>query len=178
MIRESFKKIAERENGEFYFNDENIATGGGVRSPDVTYKVTFKYKSNEFSIVNRNGNVAIDTFNCVLTSALQPIAFEIENISHIKNLFLRKESRLKIKSENKKIEYFLNQNKAFKKLSSIAAKENFSPYISCKLDTSWNIIATYHLAFNNPIQVIEPMIKLYKNLIDEFDKTMNSPHLL
>ncbi len=39
-----FKEIANKENGEFYFTDEDISVGFGVRSPHVTFQLKIPYK--------------------------------------------------------------------------------------------------------------------------------------
>jgi hypothetical protein len=170
MYKEFFKNIAEKENGKFYFKDEDISIGMGVRSPNVLYKIGFDYKKNPFTIINRTGTAYVGTISCELNKTLQPIEFEINNISHIQNLFLRKKSRLKIKSDHSNINYFLTKNDSLKILSQIAKKENFSPIITCKFDRVWKIEAKYHLEFDNWIEPVEPIIELFKNLINEFEK--------
>ena len=45
MKKEFFRKLADNENGKFYFQDEDIAIGGGVRSPNVIFKVVFENNS-------------------------------------------------------------------------------------------------------------------------------------
>lgn len=170
MYKEFFENLAEKENGEFYFKDKDISIGMGVRSPNVFYKTTFDYKNNTFTIIHRTGTAYVGTVSCELKSTLQPIKFEINNFSHLQNLFLRKKSRLKIKSDNTNIKYFLTKNNSLKDLSQIAKKENFSPIITCKFDSVWKIEAKYHLEFDNWIEPIEPIIELFKNLIDEFEK--------
>lgn len=170
MYKAFFTELAEREHGKFYFHDKDVAIGGGVRSPNVIFKITFNYKDNEFTIINRTGTAYVGTISCELSKTIQPIAFEISSISHFKNLFLRKDSRLKIITDNSNLKYFLSKNNSIKVLSKIANKENFSPLITCELNNSWNIISKYHLEFDNWIAVIEPTIELFKNLIDEFEK--------
>ncbi len=170
MKKEFFRKLAEKENGKFYFHDENIALPNGVRSPNVTFKVLFDYKANKFEIENRTGTAYVGIINCKLTPTLQPIEFNIETISHLKNLILRKESRFRIKSDNKNIVYFLTKNDSLKDLSKVANKENFSPLMTCEKKDNWNITTKYHLEFDNWTDVVEPIIELYKNLIDEFEK--------
>lgn len=170
MYKEFFKNLAEKENGKFYFKDGDISVGMGVRSPNILYKINFDYKNNPFTIINRTGTAYIGWISCELNKTLQPIEFEINNTSHIQNLFLRKKSRLKIKSQNSNIKYFLTTNGSLKILSEIANKENFSPVITCKLDGVWKIEAKYHLEFDNWMEPIEPIIVLFKNLIDEFEK--------
>jgi hypothetical protein len=170
MYKSYFKNLAEKENGKFYFRDEDISIGMGVRSPNVIYKVTFDYKDNHFTIINRTGTAYVGSISCELSKSLQPIQFEINNISHIQNLFLRKKSRLKIIADNPNIKYFLTENENLESLSKIADKEKFSPIITCELDKKWQIITKYHLEFDNWTEVVEPIIGLYKNLIDEFEK--------
>lgn len=170
MYKSIFKKLAEREKGQFYFKDENIALLNGVRSPNVIYKVTFTYKDNHFTIIHRTGTAYVATISCKLSDTIQPIQFEITNITPLQNLFLRKKSRLTIKSGNPNLKYFLSKNENINKLSKIADKDKFSPTITCTCDTFWTIVTTYHLEFDNWTEPIEPIIELYKNLIDEFEK--------
>jgi len=141
-----------------------------MHSPNVIFLVKFKYKDNEISILNQTGTSFVGNINCKLNKTLQPIAFEISSISHITNLFRRRKSRFKIKTENENIKYFLEQSSSLNQLSKIAEKENFSPLITCELNDFWSIESNYHLEFDNWTQVVEPTIKLYKALIDEFEK--------
>ena len=172
--KDYFKNLAEKENGEFYFKDEDVSIGMGVRSPDVVYKVTFNYKNNLFTIINRTGTAYVATITCELSPAMQPIAFEISTRSHIQQLFSTKQTRLKINAENANIKYYLNKNHSFETLSQIAKKENFSPYIACELNEGWRIEAKYHLEFDNWTDPIGPIIDLYKGLIDEFEKRITN----
>lgn len=64
----------------------------------------------------------------------------------------------------------MTEDENFEFLSKIADKEKFSPIITCELDKKWQIITKYHLEFDNWTEVVEPIIGLYKNLIDEFEK--------
>jgi hypothetical protein len=170
MYKAFFKNLAEKENGKFFFLDENIAFGNGVRSPNVTYRVEFDYEDNHFTIINRTGTAYVATISCELSKASQPIEFEINNISHFTNLFLRKKSRLKIKADNQNIEYFLTKNLNFKRLVEIAERDKFSPVINCEKNSEWKIVAEYHLEFDNWIEPIEPIVAMYKDLITEFHK--------
>ena len=169
MKRAIFRAIAEKENGEFYFQDADIKVGGGVRSPNVNYLIKFIYKDCVFSVLNTCGLSFEANITCKLAKNLQAIPFEITSIPHLTNLFLRKKSRFKIKAENENMSYFLKQNKALKELSILAHKDNYSPWMVC--DTKEQTIVTkYHLEFDDWTAVIEPTIIFYKNLIDEFEK--------
>lgn len=171
MFKSEFKRIAEKENGKFYFEDKDISIGLGVRSPNVTYIIKFEYNNSNFTIYNRTGTAYVGEISCDLPSTTPITHFEITSISHLLNLFIRKKSRFKIKSENKNLNYFLENNLALKQLNKIAKKENFSPLIHTYSDNKQKkIITKYHLEFNNWTQVIEPIIELFKNLTDEFEK--------
>ena len=172
MIKTYFKEIAERENGKFYFKDENVVIHiTGARTPNVIFQIKFKYKGNKIVIKNRTGTNYIGSIICDFTSHLQIVEFKINSRSHLSNLFTRKKSRFIILCENKNFVHFLNTNMAFKKLSEIANKTNFTPEVDCiKKDKSGKITTNYHLEFDDWTQVIEPMIDFYKNIIDEFEK--------
>ncbi len=170
MYKAFFKNLAEKENGKFFYKDENIAFLDGVRSPNVIFRVEFDYEDNHFTIINRTGTAYVATITCVLSNTIQPIEFEINNITHFQNLFLRRKSRLKIKSDNHNIEHFLTQNKSFKTLEEIADRDKFSPIITCERENKWKIITKFHLEFDVWTEPIEPILTLYKDLIAEFQK--------
>jgi len=94
------------------------------------------------------------------------MAFEIDNISHLKNLFKRKKNKLKINTDNEELRFLLSNNENNKILSNIADKEKYCPIMTCKLVDFWRITPSYHLAFNDWTLVVEPTVKLFKNLID------------
>ena len=52
MFKSEFKRIAEKENGKFYFEDKDISIGLGVRSPNVIYIIKFEYNNSYFTIYN------------------------------------------------------------------------------------------------------------------------------
>ncbi|PIB33094.1 hypothetical protein BFP78_02200 [Gaetbulibacter sp. 5U11] len=168
MYKEFFKNLAEKENGQFYFTDENISIGMGVRSPNVIYKITFTYKDNLFTIINQTGTNYITTIRCQLNDTLHPIPFTVNTTSHLKNLFLQKKSRLNVTTEHLNLKDFLSKNNALNILSEIANKEKFDPNITCQYDNVWSIETNYHLEFDNWTDPIEPIIELYKNLINHF----------
>ncbi|MGB2684306.1 MAG: hypothetical protein WBC43_04745, partial [Olleya sp.] len=92
----------------------------------------------------------------------------VNTTSHLKNLFLHKKSRLNVTTEHSNLKYFLSKNNALNILSEIANKEKFDPNITCQYDNVWIIETNYHLEFDNWTDPIEPIIELYKNLINHF----------
>lgn len=170
MYKTAFRELATRENGTFFFQDKDISIGDGVRNPRIVFKVVFEYKGNHFTVLNITGTSYSGNITCKLSKSLQPISFTVDNISHLQNLFLRRKSRLKIKTENKNLKLFLSKNKNFQTLIEIANKDNFCPYIFCKQASYWSIVTEYHLELDNWLEVLDPLINLYKDLIDEFEK--------
>ncbi|WP_034057304.1 hypothetical protein [Lacinutrix jangbogonensis] len=172
MRKRFFRDLADVEGGEFYFKDKDILSGHelGVRNPNVTYLLIFSYKDNQFSIFNSTGTSFVGEIACEFSSTLKPIEFELNSISYFLNLFLRRKNRFKIKSDNENIKHFLSKSEAMKKLILIAKKEAFNPFIVCEIEKNKRISTKYHLEFDDWTQVIEPIIELYKELIDEFEK--------
>jgi len=170
MYKEFFKQLAEKENGKFYFKDENIAFGNGTRSPNITYAVEFGFKGNHFLIYNRTGTAYVANIICKLSKLIQPIEFKINNISHFHNLFVRRKSRLRVIADNQNIKHFLLQNENFKSLQKIADLKKFSPFIFCRLDNEWIINCEYHLEFDDWTEPVELIIALYKDCINQFEK--------
>ena len=170
MIDDIFKHIADKEQGEFLVYKDVVAIENAASGPYEVFQITFQYKDSEIIIDNRVGTTAYGIITCNLSSHISPVAFEIDTISHFKNLFFRKKSRFKVSSENENFKYFL-KNKALDPLNTIAKKLDFSPYIySEKVDGIHKIVMEYHLQFPDWPNALEPIIEFYKNCIDELEK--------
>lgn len=78
-----------------------------------------------------------------------------------------KNNRFKIKTEKESFYDFLINDESLNYLNQVAIKENFTPFILCEVN---NINCEFHLEFKNPTQVVKPLIKFLKSLIDEFSK--------
>ncbi len=174
MNKEFFKQLAEKENGTFYFQDKDIAIGNGVRSPNVTHKVKFNYKGNQFDFFFRNGTTFIGNISCRLSKSLTPIEFELSTRSHLQRFFSRNKSSFIVKSKDRSLEDFLSKNNSYRLLNNIADKEKFHPLISCELDENWSLMCLYPLSFDNWTKVIELIIELFKNIVDNLFKAKKS----
>jgi hypothetical protein len=168
VIKTFFKHLAEKENGIFQYEDSK-AYLGGTANPYVTFRLQFHYKGHHFQITNVTGTEYVGNFLCTLKSDLQVVDFEIDSISHFKNLFVRRKQRLRVTSKNENVVYFLEQNESLKQLREIGKEEKFSPRIICS-SKDRTIETQYHLEFDDWHQVIEPLIQLHKDVIDEFEK--------
>ncbi len=173
MRKEFFQNLGDKENGKFRFHDKDVSIGFGVRSPNVVYQVTFDYKGNSFFVENTTGTNFVAEISCILDTSIKPIEFELFTISHFKNLFFRKNSRFQIKTDNENLRYFLNHNENFKKLEEISVADKFDPSIQIVDGNPSKMIARYHLEMDEWTDPIEPMIELFKDLIDEYEKGLS-----
>ncbi len=171
MIKTEFKRVAEKVNGKFYFKDETLDIGGGVRSPDVTFLIKFVHKGVEVAAMNQTGTSFVGTVLCSYPERPKKFKFEIDNRSYLSRLFFRKKPPFIIKTQNKNLDYFFRHNKALKALSDIAKKVQFEPFFSGKnVKGKYKVITKYHLEFDDWTQVLEPLVQFYIDLIDEFEK--------
>jgi len=169
MRKSIFRKLADKYDGKFYFQDENYPMSDGSYTPNVIYLVKFTYKNCEVSVLNTTGKSYEANITCKLPNDIQVIPFEITPISHFKNLFLRRKKLLTVKTKNENISYFLEKNNALIMLNKLALKDNYSPWIVCSKKTN-SIVTKYHLEFDNWTEALEPTVQLYIDLIDEFEK--------
>lgn len=174
MYKTFFRKLSEEENGTFKYHNKDVSIGFGVRSPNLIYKVTFDYKENEFTIVNQTGTNYVGYINCKISKHINTVPFRIEYISHFKSLFLKNKNRLRVITDNKNLAHFINTNESFQLLNEISKKDDYSPLINIEKYNHDYLMAKYHLEFNDWMEPVKPTIKLFKDIIDEFEKnTLN-----
>ncbi len=166
-----FKEIVIKENGTFYFSDNDIDIGDGVNSPRVIFYLKIPYKNYEISIINETGTAYVGTYFCSLPLALKAPDFTIETRSHLSTLFSRnKKKRFKITTEHTKLNEFLNKNSSLTMLNTIAKDTIFEPYFyGKKSKTDYQFKIEYHLQFDNWTQVLEPLIAFNKEMIDALE---------
>ncbi|MDC8005261.1 hypothetical protein POV27_14460 [Aureisphaera galaxeae] len=173
MIKKEFRRIAEKEGGKFYFQEGNHFLSNGSHSPDLSFLIKLPHKEDEIKVLNQTGTAFVGTIVGKLPTHIRPIDFELNSISNLANLFLRKKSRFRISSKNENIKHFLHHNESLKQLSQIANETAFTPQISIvRKDGVNQIVTKYHLEFEDWTQVIEPLIAFYRNLMDEFEKNI------
>ncbi len=167
MTKTFFENLASKENGEFIFKKNILKIGLGVRSPQEIYQLNFKYLGAEIQIKYSLGTSFSGSIICLFFNNIEVPEFEISSTSNFIRLFLKKKEGFNIASTNEEIKRFFNQNSALKKLTKISFKENFTPLIISKEN---RITTEFHLEFKDSTQVIEPVIQLYKNLINKFNE--------
>ena len=163
-----FKEIATKEQGKFYFSDDDIDIGGGIYSPNVIFHLKIPYKGYEISIINRTSTAYVGTYYCTLPLGLKAPDFTIETRSHLSTLFSRnKKKRFKITTGHAKLHTFLENSTTLNTLNTIARDHIFEPYIrGVNTSTEYQFKIEYHLQFDNWTQVLEPLIAFKKELID------------
>ncbi|CAL2101955.1 conserved protein of unknown function [Tenacibaculum sp. 190130A14a] len=164
------KKIAQGLRGELNIKKEKYSYFDGSREPFETYTLKLKHKNNLIVVRNTIGAQASGQVVCSLNPDIKFIDFEIDTIHHFINLFLRKQSRFKVKSTNSNFKLFLQEN-ALKELEPLSTQVAFDPYIfSSKKSYEKLIITKYHLAFENSPSAIIPLFKFYQKVIDYLDQ--------
>lgn len=163
-----FKEIAAKEQGTFYFSDEGLLVGWGVRSPQATFQLEVPYKGHVIYISNKVGNQFTGKCICKLPLGLKAPDFTIKTKSHLSTLFsFNKKNRFKIDSKHKKLITYLKKNDSIKVLNQVAKNDIFEPTIYGKnTKTDYQLIIKYHLEFDNWTQVLQPIITFKKELID------------
>jgi len=168
MIKDFFIKLESKENGKYIFKAETLYTGKGTRGEEDTHFLTLKYKGCQIKVIYKLGVSNVGLITCDSIEAKDQLAikpFEIYSISHLFNLFLRKNNRLAVRSKDLKLKRSILNSKEFIELCKISKALNFSPIIYNKAESE-KIVAEYFLEFKDNILVIEPIIAFYKCLID------------
>lgn len=167
MIKSKLKQIASDENGKYSVNEHTRVFSDGSRCPEIEHKIIFSYNDCNIKIFISTGFVETANVNCVLSSYIRPLDFEIESISPFINLFLRRKSRFKVKCKNKNFKDFL-ENRALLIFNEAMNTKNFAPNIFSKNENSYNqIVMEFHLVFSEWIEIFENIIVFYKTIIDE-----------
>lgn len=113
----------------------------------------------------------MELIKCQLRSHLHPIDFSQENRSTIVTRLFKGKSNFNIDCKNNNFKHFLNTNIALQNLGEISSSTKFHPSINIESLNGENfIVCKYHLEFKNWMEVLKPMIKLFKNTITEFEK--------
>ena len=139
MIEDILKNIALNEKGSFYTEDFTLVGINGVRAPASNYIIELSI-NDCLCVFNMNvgiNNLVIAT--CELPKYISPIPFDVKSVTHFENLLFRNKSRLRVKSTNKNLKYFI-ENKALLCFEEVLKKYNFCPVITLIKDKGINTI--------------------------------------
>ena len=162
-----FEKLAEElENTTFKCEDYIVEGAGFSNLPISVYSLEVIYNQNKIIIENELGNHNFGKVEMVLKDKNLP-EFEITNVNHFVNLFLRKKNMFNVKSSNLTFKKYLEEKLIDSNLEQIAKDNLFEPKITNKkLKFDSHITTIYHLEFPDKIGAIKVIVKFYKYLID------------
>ena len=168
------KDIANKENGTLWIEDSKEIYTNGSRSPSSTYTIKVEYKGQDIILFNTIGSVTSGKIICELNSNQQFPTFEILTKSHFESLFLGKNSRLKIKSNSKRLKIALKREFQKSTISHFFEHTRFEPYIFSEIKNNKYIITTtYNLEFEGWFNVISPLLEFYRTLIDLYNDDLH-----
>lgn len=168
------RDIANKENGTLWIEDSKDIFINGSRSPNSTYIIKVNYKDVDIILFNEIGTISSGKITCQLNLNQQYPTFEILTKSHFESIFLGKNSRLKIKSQSKRLKDVLKREFQKNRINHFFEHTRFEPYIFSETKNNTYIITTeYHLAFEGWYNAIRPLFSFYRVLIDLFTNDLH-----
>jgi hypothetical protein len=163
-----FEKIAEKESGEYYFNNEIVSSGIGSRTPYNIHLLDIVFKNQKIQIKNEIGLGNIGSVSCKLPLNSGLYDFSIRTRSHFFKLFVKDKKSFIIKCNNEKFKKTISENLSIKKLQGYTLNTQFELMIYCKInENSHEIITEYNIIYENRENVLIELIQFYKYLINE-----------
>ncbi|MFA7445943.1 MAG: hypothetical protein WCY89_08350 [Flavobacteriaceae bacterium] len=165
-MRIQYENISkEIENSKFSYSDYKVDSPGFSKIAASIYNLHVNYKEHIIYVKNELGHQNLGRVEVQLDKRLPE--FKISNTNHFVNLFLRKKNILKVTCKNHSFKKFLEQKLIELNLEKIAKESLFEPEIYNVFErNAMKIITTYHLQFDNKTAPIQPLVNLYKSLID------------
>lgn len=174
-MEELFKKISKENNCEYKAVYEPMYTAfvmseftrKVIGKQIKTLSVNILYRKHlikvEYNVsIGQSGLIIVDFEN-----GEQLPEFDIKNRSHFLRLVKKKLDILKVEGEDVQFNDSLSKKIKELGLEELARNNQFEPNIVArKIDNKIQVHSTYHLAFEEKKEVLEPMIALYKWLID------------
>lgn len=167
MIKSTFEKLAEEENGQFHEQNKKYYGRGMSHAPVSKYLLKVVYRDQEVSVLYELGNYNLAKVECILSSGLGVPEFRIKTKGQFWLIFNKTKDKFEIECENSNFkEWLLNRLKILG-LDRISRDSLFEPKIfGRKEEGGFEIVTKYHLEFSNKENVIRPLIEFYKALID------------
>lgn len=167
MITEEFRRIAEKENGDYKLTEEVYPGELGARIKVSTHQLRIEYKGHEIYIENEFGNTNLGKVHCSFSRRARIPEFEIFTRTQFWKLFNRKADIIEIKCPDQDFTAFAKKHLFDCKLEEIAQKSLFQPQIKGILhENGTNVNLNYHLAFDDKEKALEPIICFFKSLVN------------
>lgn len=162
-----FKRIAAQEGGSIGFDQQTIIQGSGSASPHLEFLMQLEYKSVPIVIVNETGLRFAGNIQAKIPGKHKESEFNLTTRGHLETVFVGKSKRFKISAQHSRIANVIKHSEGFRQILPIAQAHAFEPQIQgIQLEDSFAIKTAYHLEFDRWSQAIEPLIQLYKEIID------------
>ncbi len=164
-MEEAFKIIAQEENGQYKANHTQYF---GFSMSDFTatiHELNIEYKNHPIKISYDFGHLNFAKIECQLSLKAYIPNFKITKKSHYWRLFNPKANILKVSCNNISFKNFLEEQLNSSQLEACSRAHLFEPTIQ-KKGKPLKILTEYGLGFDNKKEVIRPLIKLYKAIID------------
>jgi len=170
-----FKEISLEENGSYKIIYENSYSPfvmspftrkvDGVQIKSINLEIP--YRNNLIQVVYKlaDNHFAILTCNLKVNNKLP--AFQVTNRSHYARIFNKKKNILKVACKDSDFTKFIVRKFDSLGIEEIARNFQFEPSIvGDKIAGNYEIKTTFHLAFQEKKNILRPLIKFYKSLID------------
>ncbi len=172
---ETFKEISKEEDCELKVNYESsfsqlitfspfLDENEGKRIKSLLLQI--KYRNQIIQVLNKTGDTNLGEIKCNLSKGTELAEFKVTNRNRLLRLVNRKINLLKINCAEKKVEGYIQDKLLDSKLEEIARSSQFEPIIIGIQKDSFEITTNYSLVFSRKNDVIRPLIKFYKSLID------------
>ncbi len=142
------------------FYDEN--KGKKIKS----FQLLLDYRGQQIRVENKVGDVHMGLIECKMLSRNKLRAFKIKNQTGLKRLINRENGGLSISCEDKKTKDYIQSKLIEFGLEDIAKESQFEPLIIGLAKDKFELSTAYSLQFSKKREVIRPLIKLYKSLVD------------
>lgn len=169
-MKDLFKEISEKENGQFKYSEDIVASGIGSKSPHDLYNLSFNYRGKKITITNEIGLSSVGNLSCQFTNNKRLSDFSIRTISHFFKFLINRKKSFIIKCKNTELKHFFSNNKPLKELESLTTNTQFELSIFTERNINHFIVfAEYNILFENRKETLITLINFYKELIDTFE---------
>lgn len=169
MVKE-YEKLAKSFDGAHFHHHETkvkVKYSFGVHVTLSKFTISIPYKNHIIHIENEFGTSNLGTVKMRNEKSLMP-EFEIKSQSHLKNLFLRRNKRLRVNCNDSRFKFILEQALVRSGADEVAKNNSFEPFTKVKkIEDLQFIITQYHLQLKDKIGAVIALIEFYKEIVDK-----------
>ena len=166
-LAKEFRHIADIEGGKFDRDEIKYYMGGGMYQIQYSYYLSIQHKEIPILFNYEMGVMASGNIYFRMPAKAKHSNFEM-SVKHPIMLLLNKQIfPFKIKSKNKELNHFIENMNTMDKLVHVIRNTPFDPIILGKVEENELVINTsFHIQFEERMEIIRPMLAFYKELID------------